>query len=175
MFDENVSPSSAYRRVLDKFRDIDDAMADRFHVPDYKWVFNFHTKYIKNRFGSADGVDVFIKIEENIQKYNEKRVGKYSKAKQTDDVETVIVICDTFNQRVHENIPAAGDLRIADATSNLDRNDSKIFHLMCPSPVGGLPLGTLIRTQADDGTIAEALDLYKSVLPENAFYEEEKI
>ena len=145
-------------------------MADRFHVPDYKWVFNFHTKYIKNKFGSADGVDVFIKIEEDIKKYNDKRGGIYAKAKQTDDGETVIAICDAFNQRVHENIPAAGDLLIADATSNLDRNDSKIFHLMCPSPAGGLPLGTLITTRADEGTIAEALDLYKSLLPENAFY-----
>lgn len=87
-----------------------------------------------------------------------------------DDGETVIAISDAFNQRVHENIPAAGDLLIADATSNLDRNDGKIFHLMCPSPAGGLPLGTLITTHADEGTIAEALDLYKSLLPENAFY-----
>ena len=104
LFNEDVSPSCAYRRVLDKFTDIDDAMADRFHVPDYKWVFNFHTKYIKNKFGSADGVDVFIKIEEDIKKYNDKRGGIYAKAKQSDDGETVIAICDAFDQRVHENI-----------------------------------------------------------------------
>ena len=170
LFDEDVSPSSAYRRVLDKFNGIDDAIADRFHIPDYKWVFNFHAKYIKNRFGSADGIDVFNRIEENIKKYNDERGGIYAKAKQTDDGETIIAICDKFNKRVHENIPAAGDLLIADATANLDRNDSKIFHLMCPSPVGGLPLGTLVTTRADEDTITEALDLYKSLLPENAFY-----
>ena len=170
LFDEDVSPSSAYRRVLDKFNGIDDAIADRFHIPDYKWVFNFHAKYIKNRFGSADGIDVFNRIEENFKKYIDESGGIYAKAKQTDDGETIIAICDKFNKRVHENIPAAGDLLIADATANLDRNDSKIFHLMCPSPVGGLPLGTLVTTRADEDTITEALDLYKSLLPENAFY-----
>ena len=41
---------------------------------------------------------------------------------------------------------------------------------MCPSPVGGLSLGTLITTRADEATINEALDLYKSLLPDDAFY-----
>ena len=47
LFDEDVSPSSAYRRVLDHLESEDDATADRHHVPDYEWVFNFHVKYIK--------------------------------------------------------------------------------------------------------------------------------
>ena len=41
---------------------------------------------------------------------------------------------------------------------------------MCPSPIGGLPLGTLITTRADEETISEALDLYKTLLPDDAFY-----
>ena len=74
------------------------------------------------------------------------------------------MVCDKFNQRVHENIRAAGDLLIMDATAHLDRHDSKLFHLMCPTPIGGLPLGTLVTTRADEATICEALDLYKSLL-----------
>ena len=62
LFEEDVSPSSAYRRILDHFDDGDsDVNADRFYVPDYKWVFNFHTKYIKDKFGSSNGVDVSLK------------------------------------------------------------------------------------------------------------------
>ena len=57
-----------------------------------------------------------------------------------------------------------------DATANLDRNDTKLFHLMCPTPIGGLPLGTLITTRADEATICEALDLYKSLLTEKSFF-----
>ena len=64
----------------------------------------------------------------------------------------------------------AGDMIIMDATANLERNDTKLFHLMCPSPVGGLPVGTLITTRADETTISEALELYKTLLPEKALF-----
>ena len=93
-----------------------------------------------------------------------------AKVKQTDKGETIIAVCDKFNRRVHENVPSAGDLLIMDATANLDRDDTKIFHLMCPSTVEGLPLGTIISTRADEATLCEALELYKSILPANAFY-----
>ena len=106
----------------------------------------------------------------NIEKFNNERGEELAKAKQTENGETIIAVCDKFSKRVHENIPAAGDLLIMDGTANLDRNDTKEFHLMCPSPVGGLPLGTLIMTRADEETIAAALELYKALLQERAFY-----
>ena len=136
MFDEDISPSGAYQRVLDHFKSSDDATADRHHVPDYKWVFNFHAKYIKNRFGSLNGIDVLKKVQENIKIFNEERGGEFAKVKQTLGGETIIAICDSLNIRVHESIPAAGDLLVMDATGNIDRFDSKIFHLMCPSTLG---------------------------------------
>ena len=80
--------------------------------------------------------------------YNQDRGEELAKAKQTATGETIIAICDKFNRRVHEHIPSAGDILIMDATANLDRNDSKIFHLMCPSP-----LGTLITTRANESTL----------------------
>ena len=106
----------------------------------------------------------------NIEKFNNERGEELAKVKQIENGETIIAVCDKFSKRVHENIPAAGDLLIMDGTANLDRNDTKEFHLMCPSPVGGLPLGTLIMTRADEETIAAALELYKALLQERAFY-----
>ena len=41
---------------------------------------------------------------------------------------------------------------------------------MCPSPVGGLLLGTIITTPGDETTINKGLELYKSLLRENSFY-----
>ena len=41
---------------------------------------------------------------------------------------------------------------------------------MCPTPIGALPLGTLILTRADETTIREALNLYKSLLTEKSFF-----
>ena len=171
LFDDDVSPSSAYRRILDFYDDkVDDHTADRYHIPDYKWVFNFHAQYIKTKYGSSNGPDVFRVVKDNIQKFNSERGEELAKVKQTESGETIVAVCDKFNKRVHEYIPAAGDLLIMDGTANLDRNDTKVFHLMCPSPVGGLLLGTLIMTRADEETIAAALDLYKELLPEKAFY-----
>ena len=46
-----------------------------------------------------------------------------------------------------------------------------LFHLMCPSVVGGLPLAEILTTREDTGTILFALELLKSVLPPGAFYE----
>ena len=85
-------------------------------------------------------------------------------------IETVVAIVDPFMRRVHETIPQSGDIVFMDATSNLDRNDSKVFHLVCPSPVGGLPLATLITTREDSETVLFGLRVLQSVLPSNAFY-----
>ena len=56
--------------------------------------------------------------------------------KQTEFGETIIAICHKFNKRVHENIPAAGDSLIMDGTANLDRNDTKVFHLLQETSAG---------------------------------------
>ena len=57
-----------------------------------------------------------------------------------------------------------------DATSNLDRNDCKVFHLVCGSLIGALPLGEIITTREDTPTILHGLELLKSILPDNAFH-----
>ena len=59
---------------------------------------------------------------------------------------------------------------LMDATSNVDRSDTKIFHLMCPSSAGGLPLATLVTTREDAKTIEFGLELLKTILPPSAFY-----
>ena len=82
----------------------------------------------------------------------------------------MIVIIDPFMRRVHQMVPQSGDMLIIDATSNLDRSCTKLFHIMCPSAIGGLPLGTIIVTREDEKTIFTALKLYQKNLPQNAFY-----
>lgn len=37
LFDEDISPCSAYRRVLDYLDTGAESFADRYNVPDYKW------------------------------------------------------------------------------------------------------------------------------------------
>ena len=61
-------------------------------------------------------------------------------------------------RRVHKLIPQSGELVLIDATNNLDRNDSKLFHLMCPSVIGALPVPVIITTQEDSETIKFGLE-----------------
>ena len=50
------------------------------------------------------------------------------------------------------------------------RNDTNLFHLICPSAVGGLPVAEILTTREDTDTIIFGLELLKSVLPTGAFY-----
>ena len=80
------------------------------------------------------------------------------------------MIVDPFMRRVHSTIPQSGEIVMVDTTSNLDRNDTKLFHFMCPSTVGGLPLADMMITREDEKTIKFGLDILKTVLPPGAFY-----
>ena len=55
-------------------------------------------------------------------------------------------VVDPFMRRVHKLIPQSGELVLIDTSNNLDRNDSKLFHLMCPSVIGALPVAVIITT-----------------------------
>ena len=89
----------------------------------------------------------------------------YAKISQTDDGQTVAVICNPLMKCVHQTIPQAGDIVFIDATANIDRNNTKLFHLVCPSVIGGLPLAEILTTREDTKTIHFALELLKTVLP----------
>ena len=72
--------------------------------------------------------------------------------------------------RVHRCISQSGDTVQMDSTSNIDREEHKIFHLCCPSAFGGLPLATLIISREDEPTLTYALSVLKDVLPPYAFF-----
>ena len=79
-----------------------------------------------------------------MKEYNEWHGMELAKMSQTENGETIVAICDSFFCRVHENLPQAGDIVLVDSTSNLDRHDTKLFHIICPSPAGGMPLGNIM-------------------------------
>ena len=183
MFEEDMTPSAAWEKhrkdIQENFPETyHTKLGDRFICPDYFWTFNFYRKWIVDTLGSYEGVDAYSKIVDYIDEYNKKNIKNnvtekdelFAKVAQTDTGETCIAICDPFQKRVHKMVPQSGDLMMMDATSNLDRSDTKIFHLMCPSSVGGLPLATLVTTREDSKTIEFGLELLKTILPPYAFY-----
>ena len=183
MFEDDLTPSAAWEKhrkdIQEKFPDdYHTKLGDRHICPDYFWAFNFYRKWILNTLGSYEGVDAYVKIVDFVKEYNDRTATNnpsagtdiFAKVAQTQDGETCIAICDPFQRRVHKIIPQSGDLLMMDATSNVDRSDSKIFHIMCPSSAGGLPLATLVTTREDTPTIEFGLELLKSILPSYAFY-----
>ena len=183
MFQAGISPSSAHierkRYIKSQFPDSwPKLFANRSQVPSTFWVYKVHRQFMDQTVGSKDGVDAYQRAEELVKQYDITCKQSYplpdnkyyAKIAQSEDGETAVVIVDNFMHRVHGTVPQAGDIIMVDATSNLDRNDSKLIHVVCPSPIGALPLADIIVTREDFKTLQFAFELLKSVLPDNAFY-----
>ena len=78
--------------------------------------------------------------KERFKIYNEKNGSEVGKIEVAANGEIIVAVCDAFCRRVHKHVPQAGDIVLMDATSNLDRHDTKLFHLICPSAVRGFHL-----------------------------------
>ena len=117
---------------------------------------------MEKRYLIINGVDAYQRAEQRIKNYNEKHGLELAKIAQTDEA-TVAVL---YSRRVHEKIPEADDIILVDATSNLDRQDTKLVHIVCPSPAGGIPLGNIIVSREDEITLKAGFDL----LPTGAFF-----
>ena len=118
---------------------------------------------MENKYGKINGVGADHKAEERVRMYNEKHDMVFAETAQTEQGETTLSACDAFFRRVHENLSQAGDIILVDATSNLDRQDTKLFHIVCPSPVGSMPFGNIITSREDEITLKEGFELYKTL------------
>ena len=148
LFEDDLTAAAAWEEHRRRVREANPQtwptlFGDRSSCPDYFWAFHFYRQWILGKLGSRDGLDVVEKLEQFVHETNEKwkaenplEHGDYIKIGQSPDGEMVIALCDPFMHRVHKIIPQSGDLLFMDATSNLDRSDSKLFHMMTPSSIG---------------------------------------
>ena len=183
MFRDGLTPGAAQaeRRRQIKAQHPDtwpQVCADRSRLPGWFWTYYWHRLWLDSTVGSRDGVDALQKAEAMVQQFDQDCKQEfpleggecYSRIAQSPSGETVIIIVDPFMRRVHSYIPQAGEIVMVDATSNLDRLDTKLFHFMCPSTVGALPLAEMMTTREDEDTIKFGLEILKTVLPPGAFY-----
>ena len=183
MFIDGLTPGAAHaerrRQIKAEYPDTwPEVFADRSQLPGWFWVYYWHRIYLDSTVGSRDGLDAFEKAEALVKQFDEECKTEfplgdgeyYARIAQSPRGETVVVICNPFMHRLHSTVPQASEIVMMDATSNLDRLDSKLFHFMCPSTVGALPLAEMITTREDEDTIKFGLACLKSVLPPGAFY-----
>ena len=114
-----------------------EVSADRSRLPSLFWVYDWQRQWLDRTVGSRDGIDAYNRAEAMVKDFDKEckkefPLGEgefYAKIAQSETGETVIAIVDPFMHRVHKTIPQSGELVLVDATSNLDRNDTKLFHL----------------------------------------------
>ena len=174
-FEDGESPSSAYRHnkafLKAKYKEeYPKISSNRSYAPDYKWVYNFSSKFNKEKFGRLNGPESIAKAIEYAKKYNTKHGEELCHVWQRPDGHYIVIIHEPMTNRVHSTLPQAGDIVFIDSTSSLDRVDSKYFRLLTVSPAGGLPLGAIITSSESEEILTEALTLFKNTLPSSAFY-----
>lgn len=82
-------------------------------------------------------------------------------------------LCPPLIKRVHQNMPAAGEVVFMDSTSTVDHDGSQVFILSTHSKCGGLPLGLIITSSERSKNISLGLQMLKSILNVDIFYKNE--
>ena len=70
-------------------------MAGRSILPDYIWVFHYHSKYIESTFGSVNGPDA-LRVKQRVDDYNKRNGMVVAKMDETSNGEIIVAICDKF-------------------------------------------------------------------------------
>ena len=128
MFREGHSASSAYSEYKNRLKcELDPeayirVLADRSIMPDYRWCFHYFSTFMSRHFGAINSPDTYKRASEFIDNYNARNHGLFAKIMQYETGDFIVAVCDPLSQRVHEFIPAAGDICFVDATSFTSRN-----------------------------------------------------
>ena len=80
------------------------------------------------------------------------------------------LITHIANSFIFQHIPHAGDVVMCDTTGSLDRVNSKLFRMVCPSPAGALPLASIILSTESRIMLTKGYSMLKNILPESAFF-----
>lgn len=67
-------------------------------------------------------------------------------------------------------MPQAKDLALLDSSSNMEEYNLRVFVMVTHSVCGALPLGIFITSDEKEQTLTNALEMFKSALPDFAFY-----
>ena len=72
--------------------------------------------------------------------------------------------------RVHQNVVQSAEVLYCDSTASLDRFNTPVFILSTSQASGGVPVGVIITSNEKEETIQAEMNLWKTVLPEKAFF-----
>lgn len=108
-------------------------------------------------------------MENFIEEYNVE-CGDRCAASKTSEIGYCVAFCSPLMKRVHTMLETSKDVDFIDSSGNMDRHYSRIFLVMCESPVGALPLGIFITYSESEENITQGLKLLVTLFPESSFY-----
>lgn len=174
LFEKGHSPSSALNifkdNILEQFEEkYYEVVADGQKCPTKKWVYDLYYKIFKKEYGEPTGIEMITSLENFIKLYNEKCEDNCAVLSKENE-NLAVAICSPLMKRVHENIKLSGEVMFVDSSGNMDRHNTRVFLLLCPSCVGALPLGIVLLYSESQESITNGLNLLKTILPKKSFY-----
>ena len=175
LFLENLTAMEAYHKYRSNLSEGEEILniktgGDRSINPEKSWVFREHAKFHSARFGSFNSADTYELAKQRISDYNSSKGKELSKIVMLPNGDYIVVIIDELMLRCHQHIPQSGDIIHVDSTGNVDRIDSKVTNIVCPTPAGAAPLGMIITSCETEAVMTQAFKIYKELLPSYAFY-----
>ncbi|KAK3911088.1 Methanogen homoaconitase large subunit [Frankliniella fusca] len=141
--------------------------ADRSKCPDVKWASRLYYKIFKKFYGAADGEEMLKSLEDYIKKYNDKQESVCAAYQTLDDKDIIIAVCTPLMKRVHEKLRSAGEVTFVDSSGTMDRQNHRVFLVLCPSIAGGLPLGVIITSSEAEEVLKKGFSLLNSLVPDS--------
>lgn len=147
-------------------------LADRAKNPDQGFIKHLYNQFRKSQLGDQNRRDMFIRLEEMVNEYNNSGKGRAIFQTYNSSTNTPFILCIVTNlmKRVHEKIHQAGELCYFDASASFDPLNTSISLLYTSCAAGALPLGLFLTSDEAEVTIENAINLLKTILPGNAFY-----
>ena len=173
-------------------------LADRSKNPLTQDVCRLFRKWQESTYGKDDGLELFEKLQERVEEFNKKYALQGGKAKlqryeanikylsDDDEDETkppkqkkpkliretpfILSLCTPLMARIHETICQAGEMTFCDCTSYLDHFNTALSVSSTAHCASGMPLGVILSSDEREETLAQGLEMLKSILPEKAFF-----
>ncbi|CAG8481492.1 6050_t:CDS:2 [Scutellospora calospora] len=129
-------------------------------------------KYREVALGCCNGKPMFERLSTIIEDYNTSGLGKAVMQEYDANSKNAFILCIVTNlmARVHEKIIQAGEICYVDASASFDSLNTSVTLLYTSCAAGALPLGLFLTSDETETTLINALNLLKTILPQNAFY-----
>ncbi|XP_050501390.1 uncharacterized protein LOC126885128 [Diabrotica virgifera virgifera] len=174
LFSKGHSPSSAlniYKSELQEEYEEDyyKIVADGSKCPTRRWCYELYYKMFNKQYGDPSGSEMVASLKLFIEQYNAK-CGEQC-AIMSEDVENLVVcICSPLMKRVHKYERSSGEIMFIDSSGNMDRHNSRVFLMLCPTVAGGLPVGIIMTYSECENVITKGINLFKTILNTDSFY-----